>query len=159
MTSLDGSEAVLSGGGGGGAPTLFTTPPAAAVVALTNSDVSVKTFPSATNFIASQDATLSPFGGPFLAEWQVVTLPRVAFNPLVTVPETMFKVWGENAVNGRPFQVVPIASGDNVTLSAQRQSDANKTLLLSYQLNGTPANGYAVQVPIAGRAPLKPLLP
>src|SRR5262249_19095613 len=123
---------------------------------LNNSKLSVTGLPNFFFGPASQIATGT--GSGFLNEWDVVTVNRPTFASAVT--ETAVKVWGEAAANGgKPFPIGPIAPGGTVPILRHRLTDANKTLLLSYQFNVDPTGGYAIQVPVAGRAPVKPFLP
>src|SRR5262249_6248162 len=98
QTSLDGSEGFLLTQTSRGLAAPGPAGRTAASVALSNSNVVTTLItPQVRLPLLSQRATLSPFGAPFLDEWDVAALVRNGTLQL------NLKVWGENGVNAKPF--------------------------------------------------------
>jgi hypothetical protein len=108
--------------------------------------------------LLSQPATVSPFGAPFLDEWDVLAMARPSGRFLTT-----FKVWGAWQQNGGkwwPFLdvitgFVPVGPAFPATAT----TESNTALLLSLPEPGDPGGSYVFQAPLTSRAPPVPPLP
>jgi hypothetical protein len=136
--------------------------------------------PAPTSLLApTAPATWSPFGGPYLDEYDLVAVWRQGPGSCVNclagggqVPGSLFKVWGEAASGGFPF--VPVSTGFvpamNLTIASSqpvlqltRATPGNRSLLLSFNAqgngSGTATEAFVVQLGLAGRTPPQRPLP
>ena len=152
QVALDDTEAII---GPSRSALAASTGPVNSAVALSGGLVSATNLAGALVIGPSQAATYSPFGGPYLDEYDLVQMPRSGS------VQTFFKVWGESAARGgKAFPYLPVAAGGGVLAPSARPTDQNTALLLVLQIAGAPSvpGAIPVAVPLAGRAaPVVPL--
>ncbi len=103
----------------------------------------------------SARATFSPFGAPYLDEYDLVPVTRT-FGASTTFTQSLFKVWGESS--SFPFVTVN-TSFSPTTLSPQtRPTDLNAALLYHFIIPGDTSGAFVYELPLAGKpVPLPPL--
>src|SRR5207245_1982126 len=117
-TSLDSSEALV----GAYSPLIGS----ASWTTASASGLGGTVFPNfPLSVVVSQSATVAPFGGPVANEWDIFSTPRFGST------QFLFKVWGEAAINQKPFPFVPVSTGGLGNIRT-RQTDANAALLIMY---------------------------
>src|SRR5205085_211542 len=102
----------------------------------------VNTLPSLPSIVINQPATFDI--GPHLDEYDAFNFVRSGSR------QTMYKVWGESAVNKSPFPMIPVSAGAFVNSLATRNTDSNAALLWTFQHNTDATGAYAIELPLAG---------